>query len=284
MMKLRLGIATIWLVVLGSGAGLMAQIQVQSTHDLVKDVVYNELQDRQSEDFWAYRIQKRVGRQSVEEQQIETKFGPVYTVLMREGKPLSPAQQHEENSRLAELLRDPSKQARVKAEHDGDEQNLERLMKSMPDAFNFTYDGVEEGKLRLRFEPNPSFTPSTYVGRVYHALAGEVWIDPQHKRLVRLQGHIIDQVDFGFGLLGRVDKGGTFEIHRQQVSQEHWKTNLADVHISGRMVLFKSIAKDEHEVRSNFQPVSNDLNLKQAIDLLTKANASLNRKTEDPGS
>jgi hypothetical protein len=68
--------------------------------------------------------------------------------------------------------------------------------------------------------------------------------------------------------LGRVEKGGTFQIEREQVAENRWKTSLLDVHISGRVVLFKTISKDQRETRSNFQPVSSDLSVPGAVTLL----------------
>ena len=81
-------------------------------------------------------------------------------------------------------------------------------------------------------------------------------------------GHLVDNVNFGFGILGRLTKGGTFEIERTQVSSAHWKTRLVDVHVSGRMLLFKTIDKQQHETRSGFESVPNDLDVKQAEEPL----------------
>jgi len=85
---------------------------------------------------------------------------------------------------------------------------------------------------------------------------------------VRLNGLLVENVDFGFGILGRIAKGGTFEIERIQVSSSHWKTNLVDIHVNGRMLLFKTISKQQHETRSDFKPVSKDLDLRQGEQLL----------------
>ena len=108
--------------------------------------------------------------------------------------------------------------------------------------------GFRSGPIRLTIR-------QTYEARVYHALAGEIWIQPQLKRLVKIDAHIMTEIDFGYGLLGRIEKGGTFQIEREQVAENRWKTSVLDVHISGRVVFFKAISKDQREVRSDFQPV-----------------------------
>jgi hypothetical protein len=248
--------------------GLRAQSPAQSAHDLVKDVVYNELQERRQVSLWQYREEKRAGSQTTIQQEVETRSGIVYRVLARQGRPLDAAAQKKETERLNNLLRNTAEQARMKQESQAEEQRLQRLMAAMPEAFSYAYGGTAEGNLRLSFRPNPAYNPQTYEARVYHALAGEIWIQPQRKRLVKIDAHIMTEIDFGFGLLGRIEKGGTFQIEREPVAENRWKTSLLDVHISGRIVLFKAISKDQREVRSDFQPVSSDLGVPAAVALL----------------
>lgn len=243
----------------------------QSAHDLVKDVVWNELQDRGHATFWQYHVEKRVGERTVTEEQVETNDGPVFRVVANGGTPLNESERQQEEGRLQQLLRDPSRQARVKQQHEADEQRLERLMKLMPDAFLYDYDGMDGGLVRLKFRPDPAYKPPTYESRVFHGLAGTMWVSPDEKRLAHLSGTIVEEVDFGYGLLGKIEKGGTFELKRQQVSPTHWKTSLISLHMEGRLIFFKSVSKDQREVRSDFKPVPLETNLKEAMTLLEQA-------------
>ncbi len=247
---------------------LRAQTPVESAHDLVKDVVYNELQERKRISLWQYRVEKQVASQTTVEQEAETSSGLVHRVLTRQGRPLDAAARKKETDRLNNLLRNPDEQARMKQDYQAEEQRVERLMGAMPDAFLYTYDGMIDGNVRLTFRPNPAYSPSTYEARVYHALAGEVWIQPALKRLVRINGHIDAEIDFGYGLFGRIEKGGSFQIGREQVAADRWKTSLLDVHISGRIVFFKAISKEEHEVRSSFQKLPENFSVQDAVALL----------------
>jgi hypothetical protein len=252
---------------------LRAQTPPESAHDLVKDVVYNELQERRQVSLWQYRVDKQVASQTTVEQEVETVSGPVYRVLARQGKPLEAAAEKKETERLENLLRNGDEQARMKQDLQTDEQRVQRLIAAMPDAFLCAYDGTADGNLRLSFRPNPAYNPPTYETRVYHALAGEIWIQPQQKRLVKIDAHIVSEIDFGFGLLGKIEKGGSFQIERALVDGVRWKTTLLDVHISGRVVLFKSINRDQHVVRSAFQPVPSDTSVQAAVALLDAARA-----------
>jgi hypothetical protein len=256
------------LLLLCAASTLRAQGPTESAHDLVKDVVYNELQERHQVSLWQYRVDKRVGNQTTIEQEVETVSGPVSRVLARQGKPLDAAAQKKESDRLNNLLRNPSEQARMKQDHDVEEQRLQRLMGAMPDAFLYTYDGADDGNLRLSFRPNPAYNPPTYETRVYHALSGQIWIQPQQKRLAKVDAHILNEIDFGYGLLGRIEKGGRFQIARDPVAESRWKTTMLNVHISGRVVFFKSINRDQDVKRSDFRPMPSNASVKDAVTLL----------------
>ena len=74
-------------------------------------------------------------------------------------------------------------------------------------------------------------------------------------------------MEFGYGLLGRVDSG-TLELERVEVAPQLWKTAFINIHFSGRLAIFKPINKGEYERRSDFHTVSSDLSLSDANDLL----------------
>ncbi|WP_251106841.1 hypothetical protein [Alloacidobacterium dinghuense] len=239
---------------------------------LIKDVAYNELQDRERDSFWAYDIDQKVGQNSYAKRQVETQQGPIFRILEQNGKPLTDAEARREQARLEHLINSPSALARNREDHKQDEERLQRLTKLMPNAFLFEQDGPASGDLvTFRFKPNPDFDPPTYEARIFHGMAGVIVINQRLKRFVSMRGTVINRIDFGYGLLGYVDKGGRFEVHRQQVSTTCWKTDLVDVHVSGRVILFKSVSKDHREARSDFQPVPTDISLTDAKHLLDQA-------------
>jgi len=231
-------------------------------------MVANELADRVEQSNWIYRVNKVVEQQTLSELEVETKDGPVHRLLAINDTPLDSAQRHVETIRLEQLIRDPSQQLAVKKQYDADERRLENLVRLLPSAFVYQYDGWDGSHLRLNFRPDPAFVPPTQESKALQSMAGTILVDPEQKRLAHLSGHLVENVDFGFGILGRIAKGGTFEVERTQVSSSHWKTHLIDIHVNGRMLLFKTISKQQHETRSDFEPVSKDLDLRQAEELL----------------
>jgi hypothetical protein len=134
-------------------------------------------------------------------------------------------------------------------------------MPLMPEAFLYDYDGVEVNLVRLKFRPNSNYSPATYEARVVHSLAGTILINSQQKRLAKLSGELINRVEFAYGLLGHIDNGGRIGIGRVQVGPAQWKTAVINLQLSGSLVLFKTISKQEYETRSDFRAVSGDLSL-----------------------
>ncbi len=235
---------------------------------LVREVVYNELHDHQLHGYWRYRIVQQAQKQTRVSEQIETADGPVLRLIAADGRPLNAATEHQETERLQHLLNSPDEQARQRQDYAADEKRIGRILALLPDAFLFEYENPENGAYRLRFRPNPSYPPHSIEARIFHAMQGELWVDARSKRLARLDGTLDENVDFGYGLLGRLYKGGWFRLVRTQVSSTDWKTAQLEVHMSGRALLFKTIAHETSETRSGFTPVMVRLSLAQGVSLL----------------
>ena len=251
-------------------AGMMGQTPGESPAALIGRMVDHELADREQASYWMYHIEKTVDGHTRSEEQVETHAGPIFRVLAVDGHPLDAQQRSDDDKRIQTLLHDPSAQRKVKQDHEADEQRVRELTSELPRAFLYEFDGMDGENLRLRFKPNPTFDPPNFQSRPLTKVEGTIVIEPHKTRLVRLDGHLTEDVTFGFGILGKIDKGGTFTIARQPVTATHWKTRLVDVHVSGRVILFKSISKQQHDVRSDFKPVPLDITLAQAVALLAE--------------
>ena len=118
--------------------------------------------------------------------------------------------------------------------------------------------------------PNPDYPARTIEARVFHGMSGTLWVDARYKRLVRLDGHVAENVDLAYGILGRLNKGGWFQLQRTQVSPTEWKTQRLEIHLTGR-ALVKSFANQTSELRGGFVPVPAGMNLAQGVALLEQA-------------
>ena len=149
-----------------------------------------------------YHVTKIVELQKLTQIEIETKDGPVHRLLAINGAPLDSAQQREETVRQEQLIRDPGQQLAIKKQNDADERRLENFVRLMPSAFLFQYDGWDGAYVRLSFWPDPAFIPPTMESKALQSMAGTILINPQQKRLAHINGHLLENVDFGFGTSG----------------------------------------------------------------------------------
>lgn len=242
----------------------------ENLHQLVQDAAYNEAQAHMNSTKWAYMVKKRVGNQMLTEEQVDTKGGPVYRLVAINGKTLNAGQRQSEANRVNSLLRSPRLQEKVKNHYERDERQLADLLKVLPRVFLFQYEGMKGENETIAFRPNPHVHMSGYEGRVMQALKGKLVINVREKRIASFSGGLFKQVDFGFGLLGKINQGGTFEVDRKEVSPGVWKTNLIHIDISGRFSFFATISKQEYEIRWNFRKVPDDITVPQAYKLLDR--------------
>jgi len=260
-------------VLLASQCAAYAQQAPMPAGQLVRQVVYNELNDHQGHGYWRYWIERHTPRETRLEDQVETADGPVTRLALTNGHAPTAESRQAEQARLQHLLTSPAEQAHHRQEYADDEARIGRVLALLPDAFIYQYDGMENGCWRLQFHPDPNFPAHSIEARVFHAMSGTLWVDARMKRLARLDAHTIDNVDFGFGILGRLNKGGWFQLVRTQVSPTDWKTAKLEMHMFGRALLVKSFARETSEARGGFLPVPPAMNLADGMKLLDQSAA-----------
>jgi hypothetical protein len=280
--NLRLGGNGMRLLCVAAGLLVLAQLapcaQAQPqpsipAAQLIREVVYNELNDHRDHGYWRYWVQSRLQQETRLEDQVETGQGPVARLSLTNGHPLTAEAEQQEQARLQLLLHSPGEQAKHRQQYDDDEKQIGRILAMLPNAFLFEYDGGENGCLRLRFRPNPLYSAHTIEARIFHALDGTIWVDARMKRLARLDAHVEENVDFGYGLLGRLYKGGWFQLVRTQVSPTEWKTERMEVHVLVRALFVKNFAHETSEISGGFLPVPAGMDLAQGMALLERNQA-----------
>ncbi len=240
---------------------------------LVREVVFNELNDHHAHGYWRYWVLHNTPNGMRLDDQVETAQGPVTRLSLSNGQTPSVEAEQQEQARLRRLLTSTDEQTKHLREYQEDENRIGRILALLPDAFLYEYDGDENGSHRLRFRPNPDYPAHSIEARIFHAMTGTLWVDARMKRLVRLDGRVRDNVDFGYGILGRLYKNGWFQLVRVQVSATDWKTERLEVHMCGRALLVKSFARDTSEQRGGFTSVSTGMSLAQGAALLEQSEA-----------
>jgi hypothetical protein len=264
--------ATVLLTIILLGSATLSQSGSGSSgvsaNDLARRVITNELKFQDDHTNWMYRLEKeQYGKKQVEEI-IETKEGSLSRLLSIDGQPLTAKQQEEEDQRVRELMTSQSAKRKLQRALDTETLQGRLLFKMLPDAFVFSYAGGDGNLVKLSFKPNPNFRPPSLEARVFHDMEGELWVDCKQERLAAFNGHLTQDVKFGLGLLGHLDKGGHFEVRQAEVVPGHWDMTTMSLEMTGKALLFKNIGVQKMENRRGFQRVTDDLTLSQAVDIL----------------
>ncbi len=239
---------------------------------LVETALANEMRAAQDQGhLMRYQLRKISPRLTTTKEIIETKDGAVARLLSVNEKPLSAVDEQAESARLQELLNDPRKQRHRKQAEDADAARALKVLRVLPGAFEYQFagpGGVPPGGVdRFTFRPNPQFSPPDLETQVLTAMAGEVWIDPVHRRVVRLEGHLQQGVDFGWGVLGHLNKGGWIVIEQADVGEGEWRIVRFQMAMSGRVV-FKSKVFDTTEEETHFVPLPAGTSYQKAVGML----------------
>lgn len=258
------------ILLLGYGLGL-AQTQEIEPATLVKNVIYNEMHPPSSADVrWKYRLEKTVAGKQETRTVVETQSGSLDKLMAIAGKPLSDVQQAAESQRILRFTRSPEEQRKAEQARRKDLQQCNSFLKTIPDAFVFESAGQNANAIKLNFKPNPHFQAPSREGKVLQQMAGEMWVDAQQQRLIAISGRLMNQVKFGGGLLGHLEKGGEFIVKRAEVAPGDWEVTELTVNMQGKALLFKNITVQQHEMHSDFQRLPDDLTLADAASILLR--------------
>ena len=261
-------------LIVAAPAWTRAQAQESSARETVRAVMKNELSaDANDRTHRMFKESKKVPGKSTVKLVVETAHGNVSRVLEIDGRPPTPEQRAKDEANMQKLISDPAEQQKQARDRREDGKQARNMMQMLPDAFLWTKTGETNGVSSFKFRPNPEFDPPTREATVLGAMAGTMTIDQRQLRLKSLKGELTKDVEFGWGILGRLHKGGTFNIERAEVSPKVWQITETHVHISGRALLFKSIDQNEDEVTSDYKRVPDSLSLQEAAAMLKKDGA-----------
>jgi hypothetical protein len=245
---------------------------------IVREASWNELHAKSPGRSFRYLQHKVDTKGSVVKEIVETKDGDVARLIEKDGKPLPPEDRQAEDDRLNQLLEHPEVQEHRHKKEQEDSSRGDEMVRMLPDAFLFTYEGMVQApsgpSYRLSFKPNPAFTPPDREGEVYHGMVGELWVDQAQLRLAKIDAHLISDVNFGWGVLGRLYKGGSILVENSDVGLHHWETVHMKLQLQGKLLMMKSVDYSTTEDFSDFQVQPQELGYQEAIRLLRKGPAT----------
>jgi hypothetical protein len=199
---------------------------------------------------------------------IETSEGRADRIVQFADEPLSSEQQAKQERRLRKLLSDHDAVKNELQDQKAETQRRIRMVKAFPRAFFFDFVGRENGLLCFQFRPNPEFSPKDRETQMYRGMEGKVWVEPAYGRIVQVQGKLVKDVSFGWGIVGRLNKGGIYEISQTQLSPGIWRITTLNVDVKGRMFFLNSFRFMRRESNSHFRAVSASLTYPAAVQTL----------------
>jgi hypothetical protein len=248
-----------------------ASAQDVTPEEAVTRAANNELAKHVGHPF-RYSLHKVDNGKATTKEIIETKDGDVARLIAIGDKPLVPDAESIEVQRLNMLLNNPAIQEHRRKREQADTGRADEMVRLLPSAFLYHFEGMVEGPngpcYRLNMKPNPSFRPPDHQALVYHGMAGELWIDQKQERMVKLDVHLITDVEFGWGIVGKLFKGGTILVEQKDVGGGHWEQTNLRLNLQGKILLLKSLTINTTEQESNFSPVPSNWTYKDAARAL----------------
>jgi hypothetical protein len=252
-----------------------------SPAELVRLTVANEMAAaNHPETHHMFHSRRQTPKGSQTRVYVETSDAVAGMLIAANDLPLNAEQLQAENDHLASLVHNPDQLRRKAAREKEDEDRSLRIVKALPDAFCYEYAGTENstaglGKagdqlVKLNFKPNPDYKPPSHVEQVLTGMQGDVLIDPETRRLARVDGVLFQDVSFGWGILGHLNMGGHFRIQQADLGlgDGAWGITEMNLNMSGKILMFKSLSIVSEEILSDFQRMPDKLTFAQGVNML----------------
>jgi hypothetical protein len=247
--------------------------------ELVRQIVANELrQEEQDKSHYMFKLKKVTPKGTRLQQIVQTDQGSIARTLLVDGQPPTEEQKRAEEEKIQKLVQDPEEQRKRLKREKEDEGRAHIMVKALPNAFFYQEIGRQGDTIKLRFQPDPGYQPQSREESVYTGMAGELWLNVAKQRLQKIDAHLFHDVDFGWGILGRLYKGGSFTVQQEQVDGTHWDATALTLDMTGKALLFKSLVYKEQEYESDFHRLPDHLAIAQGAEILKKGVSEVAQK------
>jgi hypothetical protein len=153
-------------------------------------------------------------------------------ILVKENdKSVDPAEYHKQLLIWEEALEltlhpDGPKSKAAFAKYEKKKRERAELVDGTKNSFTLKWLGREMMDGRdcevLEANPNPNFHPHSVVQEVLTHATAKIWVDHEANQIVRGEAHIIHDISFGGGILGKLYRGAVFAIEQSEVYPGIW--------------------------------------------------------------
>jgi hypothetical protein len=239
--------------------------------EVVRKVVANELkQEDLDKSHYVFKLKKVTPKGTKIQEIVQTDQGSIARTLLIDGHPPSAEEAQAEQQKVQKLAQDPEEQRRRQKREREDENRAQIMVRALPNAFFYQEIGRDGDILKLRFRPDPSYQPQSHEESVYTGMAGELWLNTTQQRLQKIDAKLFHDVDFGWGILGRLYKGGSFTVQQEQVDGSHWDSTAVKLDLTGKIMIIKPVVYKEEEYETDFHKLPDHLSITQGLEILKK--------------
>jgi hypothetical protein len=178
---------------------------------------------------------------------VPTGSGTMKLLLKTDGRAADPADYRKQLQGWADLLSlmlkpDDLRTKSAYAKWQKKRQDRADLVDSSLLAFSITWIGRETRNGRdcdvLDLQPNASFHPHTIFQEAITHVVAKIWVDRDSNQMVRAEAHLLRDVSFGAGILGKLYRGGVFSLEQAEVSPGLWLPSRYQYDFTARKFLF----------------------------------------------
>src|ERR1700689_535009 len=267
--------------------------------ELVRAAVENEVAaSNHPGSLHMFRSHKQTPKLSQTKLYVETADALAAMLVAINDQPLNPEQRLGETNHLAGLMNNPDQLRKKHAREKEDEQRTLQIVKALPNAFLYQYANSEKSdksdaapdeaapQVKLTFAPNPAYSPPSRVEQVLAGMQGYLLINTKVHRIARIDGTLMREVSFGWGIIGRLDKGGHFLVEQADLGlgDGSWGITEISLNVTGKLLLFKGLNMASDEVLSDFRKMPENLTFAQGVEMLKTEQEKLahNARADQP--
>jgi hypothetical protein len=180
--------------------------------------------------------------------------GNTYKRLVKvDGKPLDPAllEKNDEKHRrdvLNEANQSPADRAKRGREQAKQHAEERRLIDEIFALYEITLVGRDMvgayPTIVAVLEPRPGYSPKMDDARLLKKFRVRAFVHESEYQVVKIEAEAIEDVTFGWGVLGRLHKGAITTFERRKVNDEVWLPARVHIKGTGRAVIFRRFALD----------------------------------------
>lgn len=90
----------------------------------------------------------------------------------------------------------------------------------------------------IQLDPDPKFHPHTIFQEAISRVTAKIWVDHAQNQLVHGEAHVVRDLSFGGGILGKLYRGGVFSLDQTEIAPGVWLATRYQYDFTARKFLF----------------------------------------------